>query len=449
MVFKSVLSFLAGFALLANGSALAVEDKSTTELLIGRDCEACHVVPLRHLHRNKDEEKHFFNKLHDHHTELLEIKASSLVELSTKVTTTASTERSRRHRRHHRRASAGVSVQSYTLHLEDIKNSQYVGKIHVGTPPQPFDVIFDTGSSNLWIYSKECETEACVTHRRFDDDNSSTYKALGMELSVRFGTGEIEGFLGQDDFTLGPIKVRSQSFGQIKAETGEVFLSGKFDGILGLSFPSLSPTSYKPVFDSIISQQLLTSNRFSFYYSILPVQQSAIVLGEPPRSLYHGDIQYIPVAKTFYWELKLRDIRIGDTWMNACADQPGGFCKVVVDTGTSLLTGPSDDITTLLEMVQVDPDCANMDDLPTITYDLGEGNLFHIEPEFYVIKSSSEDEMSGRYCKPGFMALDVDAPRGPLWILGDIFMRKFFTVFDRDRNAIGFAVARHPNKPEF
>jgi hypothetical protein len=198
-------------------------------------------------------------------------------------------------------------VKEYKLPLIDINNSQYVGRIQVGSPKQgtqqqEFDVIFDTGSSNLWLNSDSCKSEGCLIHRRFHPLNSKTYKKLPVEMSVQFGTGSIEGFLAKDTFTLGPVRVHDQAFGQvsatdkraalhwtprpptmliralsyrlcvvstlqIKRSTGSVFVTGKFDGILGLSFPSLSAHAYTPVFDSIIQQKLLTNNMFSFYYS--------------------------------------------------------------------------------------------------------------------------------------------------------------------------------------
>lgn len=402
-------------------------------------------IPLRQIARGEEEDKAFFEKLGAHHDELKVEFQDIFAEQSAKVqaghrhhllnnTETNFIEKKHKHKK--------SKVQEYKLHLTDINNSQYVGTIKVGTPPQEFDVIFDTGSSNLWINSDLCEDRACLLHKRFEPEKSSSYVEMDVDMNVQFGTGEVNGFLAQDTFRVGPVEVTGQTFGEITSEVGEVFVSGKFDGILGLSFPSLSESGYVPVFDNIMQQSLLQTNAFSFYYSALPAQNSVLSLSTPSKDLYEGEIEYVEVSKQMYWELKLHDIKVGGEYLNLCPDGP---CKIVVDTGTSLLTGPSEGLTKLLGAVDINQHgmrCSKTEDLPEITYVLTDSNGLHEFPlshEFYVVRSEFGDQ-----CRPGMMALDVPQPRGPLWILGDLFMRKYFTVFNRDSEIprIGFAAAK-------
>jgi len=426
-------------------------------------------IPLQQLQHGEQEEEEFFDRLEEHH-ELLDQGMTMQIELGeTAVAAANANAEANSHLVSYKfgnlRGSAIVDaatglVKEYSLPLKDINNSQYIGRIQVGsskpgTRPQFFDVIFDSGSSNLWINSDRCHSKACLLHRRFRPSASSTYKPLGMEMSVQFGTGRIEGFLAQDTFTLGPLKIKNQAFGQITNEIGQVFVAGKFDGILGLSFPSLSAADYKPVFDSVMSQKLLTKNMFSFYYTALPYQSSAIVLGEPSPSLYNGPIHWVSVSRPLYWELSLVDVEYGGESLNVC---PSGNCKAVVDTGTSLLTGPSEHVTRLLRMLSVSKNCDNIHELKPITYVVRDAHgtyRFTLDSSFYVLQSQQKqkaytDDLDSwisrpsKFCRPGFMALDVPAPRGPLWILGDVFMRKYYTVFDRDNQSVGFALAKPP-----
>ena len=76
-------------------------------------------------------------------------------------------------------------------------------------------------------------------------------------MQVKFGTGSIEGTLSEDVFTLGDMRVRGQTFGEITVENGRVFESGRFSGIVGLAYPALSAYDFTPVFDNIMSQQLV------------------------------------------------------------------------------------------------------------------------------------------------------------------------------------------------
>jgi len=238
-----------------------------------------------------------------------------------------------------RRSSATSSVP-----ITNYADAQYYGQISIGTPPQTFTVVFDTGSSNLWVPSASCSWTdiACWFHSRYDSSKSTTYVANGTSFSIEYGSGSLDGFLSQDTVTIGGMKVRNQVFAEAVDEPGLTFLVAQFDGIMGLAFQSISEDGVVPVWYNLVSQGLVTQNVFSFWLNRKEGASPGgeLILGGTDPSHYKGSIFYVPLANETYWEFKLQDVVIGGKSTGFCS----GGCHAIADTGTSLIAGPSDSV---------------------------------------------------------------------------------------------------------
>lgn len=101
-------------------------------------------------------------------------------------------------------------------------DAQYYGEIGIGTPPQPFGVVFDTGSSNLWVPSKECRlSPACYLHKYFDSAQSSSYVTDGRKFNITYGSGAVAGYVGEDTVTVATCKAKAAKFGQVTSLHGK------------------------------------------------------------------------------------------------------------------------------------------------------------------------------------------------------------------------------------
>ncbi|XP_015682377.1 gastricsin-like, partial [Protobothrops mucrosquamatus] len=86
--------------------------------------------------------------------------------------------------------------------LANYMDMSYYGEISIGTPPQNFMVLFDTGSSNLWVPSIYCQSQSCSNHALFNPSQSSTYSSNGQTFSIQYGSGSLSGVFGYDTVTV-------------------------------------------------------------------------------------------------------------------------------------------------------------------------------------------------------------------------------------------------------
>ncbi|CAE7779778.1 Ctse [Symbiodinium pilosum] len=327
------------------------------------------------------------------------------------------------------------------MSTEIVHKTAYWGSIRVGTPAQEFKVIFDTGSGNLILPTTRCTSEGCTRHKKYDARQSSTSKEVTNEngegsTEITFGTGSITGDFYEDRFCIAESLCSQVRFIGSVEQSAIPFSSTPFDGILGLGFKDLSMGQNFNILDDMYETGSLPSGQFSVF--LTEDGSSEITFGGYRPELLASEVVWAPVTHESYWQVAVRDITFDNTETGLCGSQG---CQVAVDTGTSMLAGPPALVARLQEKVAAREDCSNYDSLPNIGFKVG-NKILNLKPEDYM----DRDETG---CSFSLMPLDVPPPRGPLFIFGDPFLRRFVTIYDKSGPSVGFAVSKHEAMDEF
>ncbi|XP_056168330.1 cyprosin-like isoform X1 [Syzygium oleosum] len=458
--------------------------------------------------------------------------------------------------RNNGRARKYVKAHQSDAALDDLPlkthlDAQYFGEIGIGSPPQNFSVIFDTGSSNLWIPSSNCFffSIACFLHHRYNSSQSSTYSPNGKRCKIPYGSGFIWGHFSEDVVRVGKLHVKNQVgvFIEAATEWSLPLASAKFDGILGLGFREISAANTLPIWYNMVQQGLVSQKVFSFWLNRGSESNKGgeIVFGGVDPKHFKGNHTYVQVTQRGYWQIPLGDFLIGNQSTGVCS----GGCAAIVDSGTSFVAGPTailaeihkaigakglvsmeckqvvseygDQMWELLisgleprkvcsriglcshndswpsskiikEVVQsesageskvgedffcsacetaalwihtkllqnntkertfeymdklcerlpnlirqVAVNCDSIPTMPPVSFVIG-NRSFELNPKQYIMKVHRGHSA---ICVSGFVPLEVPPPQGPLWVLGEIFMEAYHTVFDFGNLRIGFADA--------
>nr|AAA30449.1 chymosin C [Bos taurus] len=239
----------------------------------------------------------------------------------------------------------------------------------------------------------------------------------------------MQGILGYDTVTVSNIVDIQQTVGLSTQEPGDVFTYAEFDGILGMAYPSLASEYSIPVFDNMMNRHLVAQDLFSVYMD-RNGQESMLTLGAIDPSYYTGSLHWVPVTVQQYWQFTVDSVTISGVVV-ACE----GGCQAILDTGTSKLVGPSSDILNIQQAIgatqnqydEFDIDCDNLSYMPTVVFEIN-GKIYPLTPSAY----TGQDQ---GFCTTGFQSEN----HSQKWILGDVFIREYYSVFDRANNLVGLA----------
>ncbi|KAJ5289079.1 Penicillopepsin-1 [Penicillium angulare] len=317
--------------------------------------------------------------------------------------------------------ASGVATNEPTTDDEE-----YLTPVDVGGTTLQLD--FDTGSSDLWVFSTELPSSEQSGHDVYNPSKSGKVLS-GATWDISYGDGSsASGNVYTDDVTVGGVTVSGQAVEAAKKISSE-FVQDTNDGLLGLAFDSIntvSPTPQKTWFSNAQSQLAKPIFGVALKHNAPGVYD----FGFADSSKYTGDLTYTDVDNSQgFWSFSV------DGWSAGSASGEG--FDGIADTGTTLL---------LLDDSLVDDYYKEVDGA---SYSNTQGGyVFDCSadlPDFSVTIGSYTATVSGDLINYASVSSSqciggIQSNSGiGFSIFGDIFLKSQYVVFDASGPQLGFA----------
>lgn len=360
------------------------------------------------------------------------------------------------------------------LRLGNIGDYQYYGLAAFGTPPQPFRVLFDTGSSDAWIPGATC-ARACGFHAQFDARASSSFEPTDEEYEGHYGSGAAVGNIALETLTLGALKVPRLATAIIDKETGNI-PHFAMDGVVGLAFRGMSKMPQYPTFlerfhaahpelPTVFAFQLTRrSDDVASEIHLGGIDLS--IVGPDPQVLYVPVVAMPGIDELSYWTIELANVHVespktdnnlmeASETASACHQQN---CMAIVDSGTSSTLVPPSLYESIMNQITAGQDCnidqricynvTDISDFPVLSFSFKDArvgdedavttNYFRFGPDHY-LDCGNRFQLEDGECELLLNNHGILGEEKYWWVFGDNFLHAYYTVFDYDNQRIGFA----------
>ncbi|WP_172575393.1 pepsin-like aspartic protease [endosymbiont GvMRE of Glomus versiforme] len=329
---------------------------------------------------------------------------------------------------------------------------------------QTFQMLLDTGSPDLWVPSVNCTSKSCKKHKQFDEKISQNFINTEKKYSLLFNqkasfvnvTGAFE------NVEIGGIIAEKQQFGCAFLETDD-FYNAPFDGILGLSLDKLSTQHIPTVFSTMVKQNKVEEPIFSIYLSRArdSGDKGALTLGGVDKEKFSGDIVNNKViGESGFWVINLEGLSVDGKKIEL--DEVGNETKLegknelkkqrksIIDTGTSLLKILYEDAEKIHAniggfLVDFQGGGFAIPCNTTSVVSLQFNNIhYSIDPKDLIISNISS--VYPGFCFSGIQGIrnQVSSVDGMgIWLIGDVFLKNVYSVFNTKEKTVGFAPSIH------
>jgi cathepsin D len=323
---------------------------------------------------------------------------------------------------------------------EDALDYSYFSSMTFGSKGQSLYMLLDTGSSDTWVMGTGCKSTACGNHNTFGKVNSDTLKVTTTQFSDVYGTGNVSGVIVTDNVQLAGMKV-PLTFG-LGSTVSDHFANYPMDGLLGLGRPSGSTLNAPTFMQALINAKLLLGNVFgvSLQRHSDGTMDGEINFGAPDKSKYSGLLAYMQTANKDNWEIPVDDVVVG-----------GVPCKLtgntaIIDTGTSQMFLPPLQAKVLFSKIpgsqQADTETWHVPCDTTTSIEMVFAKVpFSISPADYV----GNPVAGGNMCSCTIFGVKIQTDTQ--WLLGDVFLKNVYSVFDSDKARIGKKASSRPSVP--
>lgn len=345
--------------------------------------------------------------------------------------------------------SASSSTTGTALVNQDGSDISYYIEVKAGTQSSnssalndttTYNLIVDTGSFYTWVYSQDCSTTQCSTHTRFDSGQSETLELTGSNFSISYTSGAVSGKVAND--MMGFAGFLSPQYFGLAETIDSTFANFPIDGIMGLPAGDRDPDNFPGVVNTLLKQGLIEDRVFGVNLARAQDQndEGSFTLGGIDSAKYTGDLAYYPVvSNSVFWE-----IAVAGTFMNGSEVDFGEGARrtAIIDTGTTLIImAPSDALKLHAYISGSQTDGSNFVVPCNTTLELSfsfttnssRNSQWTVGPADYI--GGIYDENNG-LCISNIQGIQFDDNR---MILGDVFLKNVYSVYDMDQQVVGFA----------